>query len=67
MNVRLLKYSQAPLVSKFKKSINIEMYNDIYFQPSKVSVNGSSKEEVSNQIDSKGLSNYIRMNPKYNP
>ena len=52
MYVSLLNYSQVPLVSPLQKSTNIEMYNDIYFQLSKVSINRPSKYEASNQVDS---------------
>ena len=39
MYVRFLKYLQARLVSPLHKSTKIEMWNDMYFQQIKVSVN----------------------------
>ena len=38
-----------------QKSMKIEMYNDMYFQPSKVSVNRARKDEASNQVGSKAF------------
>ena len=37
------------------KSIKIDMYNDMYFQPSKVRVKRYSKYEASNKVDSEAL------------
>ena len=50
-----LEYSQAPLVSPSHKSMKIEMYNEIYFQTIKVSVDRAMKDEESNQVDSESL------------
>ena len=47
-----LNYSQEPLVPPLHKSIKIEMYNYMYFQPSKSSINQSITIEASNQVDS---------------
>ena len=46
MDVRFWKYSQAPLVSPLQNLMKLEMYNDMYFQPSKVSVNRCRKYEA---------------------
>ena len=51
MDVRFLNYLQAPLVSPLHKSMKIEIYNDMYFQPSKVIVNISRKDKASKQVD----------------
>ena len=48
-------YPQSPLVSPLHKSIKIEMYNYIYLQPTKVSVNRSRNYESSNQVDSEAF------------
>ena len=55
MDVHVLNYFQAPLVSPLHKSMKIELYNDMYFQPIKVSVNRSIKDEVSNQVHSEAF------------
>ena len=55
MYVIVLSYSQAPLVSPLHKPTRIEMYNEMYFQPIKVSVNRSSEDEASKQFDSEAL------------
>ena len=52
MDIHLLKYSQAPLVSPLNKPMKIEMYNGMSLKPSKVSVNRDNKYEESNQVDS---------------
>ena len=51
MDVCLLNYLPAPLVSPLHKSTKIEMYNYMYFQPIKVSVKQANKYEASNQVD----------------
>ena len=53
MGVSFLNYSQTPLVSPLHKSMKIEIYNDMNFQPIKVSVNRDIKYESSNQVGSK--------------
>ena len=52
MDVRFWKYSQAPLVLPLQKSMKFEMYNDMYFQPSKVSDIQDRKYEPYNQMGS---------------
>ena len=50
MDVRFWNYSQAPFVSPLQKPMKIEMHNDMYFQPIKVSVNRARKYEAFNQV-----------------
>ena len=52
MDERYLNYSYAPIVSPLKKALKIEMYNDTYFSPNTITVNKSSANQPSNDIDS---------------
>ena len=55
MDVRFLNYLQAPLFSPLHRSMKIDMYSEIYFQPIKFSFNRAIKDEASNQDDSKAF------------
>ena len=51
MDVRYLNYSHAPVPSPLKKPLCIELYNDVYFPPSK-SIIDTTTDQPSTSLDS---------------
>ena len=63
MDMRYLNYSNAPIVSPLKKALNIDMYNDVYFQKPPVSVS-TSKDAFSCHLDKLALAPHPAPNIK---
>ena len=55
MDLWFLNYLQSPLFSLLHKTMKIEMYHDMYFQPIKISVHWSIEYEASNQVNLEAL------------
>ena len=57
MDVRYLNYSNAPILSPLKKSLKIEMYNDIHFDKPP-STKSESKDTFNCQLDKIALKSH---------